>query len=119
MQRLGIWSASSLFVMGLVYVIVVGSVMISSGGYTNPIGDPLLSSREALTLLGVSLMVELLSVHFGHEQNTECGKSTASRQERGAGWARVHCRKGPRSPRFRRVHLLKKIPVTVRSGIEH
>jgi len=52
MQQLGIWSASALVVMGLVYIIVVASAMISGGGHTNPIGDPLLSVREALTLLG-------------------------------------------------------------------
>jgi len=69
MQRLGIWSASALFVVGLVYIIVVASARISGGGYTNPIGDPLLSVREALTLLGVPLMVYLLSVLFGREQN--------------------------------------------------
>jgi hypothetical protein len=43
MHRLDIWSASALFVMGLVYIIVVAAAMISGGGYTNPIGDPLLS----------------------------------------------------------------------------
>jgi hypothetical protein len=47
MQRLGIWSASALFVMGLVYNIVAASVMISGGEYTNPIGDPLLVSVQA------------------------------------------------------------------------
>jgi len=40
MQRLGIWSASALFVVGLVYIIVVASAMICGGEYTNPIGDP-------------------------------------------------------------------------------
>jgi hypothetical protein len=41
MHRPGIWSASALFVIGLAYIIVVATAMISGGGYTNPIGDPL------------------------------------------------------------------------------
>ena len=66
MQRLGIWSASALFVMGLAYIIVVAAAMISGGGYTNPIGDPLLSVMEALTLLGVALMVVLMAAVYGY-----------------------------------------------------
>jgi hypothetical protein len=40
------------------------------GGYSNPIGDPVLSLTEALTLLEALLMVYLLSVLFGREQNS-------------------------------------------------
>ena len=49
MNRLGMWSAFGLFVVGLVYAITV-AVGIVNTGFTTPIVDPILAIMEILTL---------------------------------------------------------------------
>ena len=60
MNRLGVWSASALFIVGVVYLAVVAVGMRASGFYA-PIVDPVLAVMEALTLLSAPLLVLLMT----------------------------------------------------------
>ena len=60
MNRLGVWSASALFIVGIVYAAVV-AVGIRASGFHAPIVDPVLAVMEALTLLSAPLLVLLMT----------------------------------------------------------
>ncbi|HEY4954038.1 MAG TPA: hypothetical protein VII02_04055 [Gemmatimonadaceae bacterium] len=63
MNRLGVWSASALFIVGVVYAGVV-ALGIHASGFSAPIVDPVLAVMEALTLLSAPLLVlVMIAVH--------------------------------------------------------
>ena len=61
MNRLGMWSASGLFMVGIIYAITVAIGMYITG-FTNPIVDPILAIMEILTLIAAPLLVILMSI---------------------------------------------------------
>lgn len=60
MNRLGVWSASSLCVIGVAYVVAL-AVGFASAGLAEPIVDPLLAVIEILTLLSAPILVVLMA----------------------------------------------------------
>ena len=60
MNRMGWWSASALFAIGIAYAIVV-VVGMRSSGLSEPIVDPILAIMEVLTLASAPLLVVLMS----------------------------------------------------------
>lgn len=60
MNRIGMWSALGMFVVGILYVITVAIGMYSVG-LTKPIVDPILGAMEVLTLITAPLLVILMS----------------------------------------------------------
>ncbi len=60
MNRLGVWSASSLCVIGVAYVVAL-AVGFASAGLAEPIVDPLLAVMEILTLLSAPILVVLMA----------------------------------------------------------
>lgn len=60
MNRLGVWSASALFIVGAAYAVVV-SIGIHASGFSAPIVDPVLAVMEVLTLLSAPLLVLLMT----------------------------------------------------------
>lgn len=60
MNRLGMWSAFGLFMVGITYAVTVAIGMYFSG-FTNPIVDPILAIMELLTLIAAPLLVILMS----------------------------------------------------------
>lgn len=61
MNRLGMWSAFGLFMVGIIYAITVAIGMYITG-FTNPIVDPILAIMEILTLIAAPLLVILMSI---------------------------------------------------------
>lgn len=59
MNRIGMWSALSLFIIGVVYAITV-VIGIYTTGFTNPIVDPILAIMETLTLVSAPLLVIIM-----------------------------------------------------------
>jgi hypothetical protein len=60
MNRLGAWSASALFVIGVAYVVTL-AVGFASAGLAKPIVDPVLAVMEILTLLSAPILVVLMA----------------------------------------------------------
>ena len=60
MNRLGVWSASALFILGVAYAGVV-AIGIRTSGFSAPIVDPVLAVMEAFTLLSAPLLVLLMT----------------------------------------------------------
>lgn len=60
MNRLGMWSAIGLFIIGVVYAITV-AIGIYESGFAKPIVDPILAIMEILTLVAAPLLVILMS----------------------------------------------------------
>jgi hypothetical protein len=58
-NRLGVWSASALVIVGIAYAVVVMLGMRASG-FSQPIVDPVLAIMEVLTLLSAPLLVLLM-----------------------------------------------------------
>ncbi|MGB5326522.1 MAG: hypothetical protein WBN40_14035 [Pseudomonadales bacterium] len=73
MNKVGMWSALGMFVVGILYIITVAIGMYSVG-FKQPIVDPILGIMEALTLVTAPLLVILMSaVHrmAPHDQKTQ------------------------------------------------
>lgn len=68
-QRVGFFSASGLFLAGLLYLLVV-AVGIADAGFSRPITDPTLAIMEILTILCALLFLILMSAiyQFSSEQ---------------------------------------------------
>ena len=60
MNRLGLWSASALCVIGVAYVVTL-AVGFASAGFAKPIVDPVLAVMEMLTLLSAPILVVLMA----------------------------------------------------------
>ena len=60
MNRLGMWSAIGLFMIGVFYAITV-AIGIYESGFAKPIVDPILAIMEILTLVAAPLLVILMS----------------------------------------------------------
>ena len=60
MNRLGVWSASALCVIGVAYVVTL-AVGFASAGFAKPIVDPVLAVMEILTLLSAPILVVLMA----------------------------------------------------------
>jgi hypothetical protein len=60
MNRLGMWSAIGLFMIGVFYAITV-AIGIYDSGFTSPIEGPILAVMEMLTLVAAPLLVILMS----------------------------------------------------------
>jgi hypothetical protein len=60
MNKIGMWSALGMFVVGILYVITV-AIGMCSVGLTKPIVDPILGTMEVLTLITAPLLVILMS----------------------------------------------------------
>jgi hypothetical protein len=60
MNRLGVWSAAALCVIGVAYVITL-AVGFTTVGFAKPILDPLLAVMEILTLLSAPILVVLMA----------------------------------------------------------
>ena len=60
MNRLGVWSASALCVIGVAYLVTL-AVGFASAGFTKPIVDPVLAVMEILTLLSAPILVVLMA----------------------------------------------------------
>jgi hypothetical protein len=61
-NRLGVWSASALCVIGVAYVVTL-AVGFASAGFAKPIVDPVLAVMEILTLLSAPILVVLMARH--------------------------------------------------------
>jgi hypothetical protein len=60
MNRLGLWSASALCVIGVAYMVTL-AVGFSSAGFAKPIVDPVLAVMEMLTLVSAPMLVVLIA----------------------------------------------------------
>ena len=60
MNRLGVWSASALCVIGVAYGFTL-AVGFASAGLAKPIVDPVLAVMEILTLLSAPILVVLMA----------------------------------------------------------
>ena len=60
MNRLGVWSAAALCVIGVAYVVTL-AVGFASAGFSKPIVDPVLAVMEILTLLSAPILVVLMA----------------------------------------------------------
>ncbi len=60
MNRLGVWSASALCVIGVAYVITL-ALGFTTAGFAKPILDPVLAVMEILTLLSAPILVVLMA----------------------------------------------------------
>lgn len=60
MNRLGLWSASALCVIGVAYLVTL-AVGFASAGFAKPIVDPILAVMEILTLLSAPVLVVLMA----------------------------------------------------------
>lgn len=60
MNRLGVWSASALCVIGVAYVVTL-AVGFASAGFAKPLVDPVLAAMEILTLLSAPILVVLMA----------------------------------------------------------
>ena len=60
MNRLRVWSASALCLIGVAYVVTL-AVGFASAGFTKPIVDPVLAVMEILTLLSAPILVVLMA----------------------------------------------------------
>ena len=60
MNRLGVWSAAALCVIGVAYVVTL-AVGFASAGFAKPIVDPVLAVMEILTLLSAPILVVLMA----------------------------------------------------------
>lgn len=60
MNRLGVWSASALCVIGVAYVVTL-AVGFASAGFAKAILDPVLAVMEILTLVPAPILVVLMA----------------------------------------------------------
>jgi hypothetical protein len=60
MNRLGVWSASVLCVIGVAYFVTL-AVGFASAGFSKPIVDPVLAVMEILTLVSAPFLVVLMA----------------------------------------------------------
>ena len=74
MNRLGVWSASALCVIGVAYVVTL-AVGFASAGFAKPIVDPVLAVMEILTLLSAPILVVLMAAV--HAYAPRSARSTA------------------------------------------
>jgi hypothetical protein len=64
MNRLGVWSATTLCVIGVAYLVTLAAGF-ASAGFARPIVDPVLAVMEILTLLSAPVLVVLMAaVHW-------------------------------------------------------
>ena len=77
MNRLGMWSAIGLFIIGVFYAITV-AIGIYESGFAKPIVDPILAIMEILTLVAAPLLVTLMStIHSTASLNFKAYSSIA------------------------------------------
>jgi hypothetical protein len=67
MNRLGVWSASALCLIGVAYVVTLAVGFISAG-FSKPIVDPVLAVMEILTLLSAPILVVLMAAVHAYAQ---------------------------------------------------
>lgn len=65
MNRLGLWSASTLCAIGVAYIVTL-TVGFDSAGFDRPIVDPVLAVMEILTLVSAPLLVVLMAAVHGY-----------------------------------------------------
>jgi hypothetical protein len=65
MNRLGVWSASALCVIGVTYIVTL-AVGFASVGFAKPILDPVLAVMEILTLVSAPTLVVLMAAVHAH-----------------------------------------------------
>jgi hypothetical protein len=68
-NRLGSWSASAVFVIGVAYLVTLAAGF-AVHGLAEPIVDPILAIMEVLTLMSAPLMVVMMAaIHDGASGN--------------------------------------------------